>query len=171
MRCMTTPTTADHLPGAIASLIASLGAPAKFHAHPALATTEELRPYLESHGFDSQVMLKTLAFKSPSGALGLVTLRMLDKVDYGAVARALGMQRSSMAMLGCDELMQRLQMQPGAVCPFCAQPDVQLLLDERGLSAETIYCGSGVLTCTVEIGSASLRAIPGARVGNYSKTA
>jgi prolyl-tRNA editing enzyme YbaK/EbsC (Cys-tRNA(Pro) deacylase) len=165
---MTEPVTDAAVPPGVAAVIRGLPFPAKFHGHPRLATTEELRPYLESHGFDAQVMLKTLAFEIPGG-LGLVTLRMLDKVDYGAVGRALGTSRAHMAMLGGEDLMQRLGMEPGAVCPFAQGAGIQLLLDERALATEMIYCGSGVLSCTVEIASAGLRAIPGAKAGAFSK--
>ncbi len=114
-------------------------------------------------------MLKTLAFKTPAG-LALVTLRMLDKVDYGAVARALGVSRAGMGMLDGGEMRERLHMEPGAVCPFVAVGEgIRLLLDDTALAPETIYCGSGVLSCTVEIASAGLRGIVGAGVGRFAK--
>lgn len=159
---------ADVLPAAMAAVIRTLGFPARFHGHPRLASTEELRPYLESHGFDAQAMLKTLAFQTPAG-VGLVMLRMLDKVDYAAVARALGVPRAGLRMLSGEGLQQRLQMEPGAVCPFVHAPDVRVLLDARGLVPEVIYCGSGVLCCTVEIASAALRHVPGAVVGQFAR--
>lgn len=166
---MTQTVTDAILPTPIAAMLRGLGFAARLHGHPRLATTEELRPYLESHGFDATVMLKTLAFATPAG-LGLVTLRMLDKVDYGAVARALGVSRAGLAMLGGDDLQQRLQMEPGAVCPFAQGEGVRVLLDEPALAPERIYCGSGVLSCTVEIASQALRAIPGAVTGRFSKS-
>jgi prolyl-tRNA editing enzyme YbaK/EbsC (Cys-tRNA(Pro) deacylase) len=160
---------ADHvLPAPVAAVLRGLGFPVRLHGHPRLATTEELRPYLESHGFDAAAMLKTLAFTTPAG-LGLVTLRMLDKVDYGAVAKALGVSRAGLAMLGNDAVQERLQMEPGAVCPFAQGEGIRLLLDEPALAPERIYCGSGVLSCTVEIASQALRAIPGAAIGRFSK--
>lgn len=166
---MTQPTTAEAVPPAIARVIARLDAAARFHAHPRLATTEALRPYLESHGFDAAAMLKTLAFATPTG-LALVTLRMLDRLDYGAVARALGVSRARMQVLDGDTLQQQLHMEPGAVCPFVEVGEgLRLLLDAVALQPERIYCGSGVLSCTVELPAAALRALPGAVVGSFSK--
>jgi prolyl-tRNA editing enzyme YbaK/EbsC (Cys-tRNA(Pro) deacylase) len=167
---MTALANSDAVPAPVAAVIGRLGFAARFHSHPRWQTTEELRPYLESHGFDAQAMLKTLAFKTPAG-LGLVTLRMLDKVDYGAVARALGVSRAALGLLAGDELLQRLHMEPGAVCPFAEGEGIRLLLDERALARELIYCGSGVLSCTVEIASAALRAIAGAQAGTFAKPA
>lgn len=166
---MTQATSAEAVPPAIARVIAGLGHPVRFHAHPRLATTEELRPYLESHGFDATAMLKTLAFATPSG-LALVTLRMLDRLDYGAAARALGVSRARLQVLDGDTLQRRLHMEPGAVCPFAPVGEgLQLLLDETALQRERIYCGSGVLSCTVELPAAALRALPGAVVGAFAK--
>lgn len=158
------------LPAGVAAVLGRLGDSVRLHGHPRWRTTEELRPGLESQGFDAQAMLKTLAFQAPAG-IALVTLRMLDKVDYAAVARALGVPRSALGLLDGATLQSQLGMEPGAVCPFAERSDVRLLLDARALANTTIYCGSGTLSCTVEIASHALRAIRGAEVGAFSKVA
>ncbi len=124
------------------------------HEHPAIRTEADLH----LTGLSFQTSVKTLAFELPDGRLALVAVPGPARIQYGAVARALGIARS--ALRPADEArVVALGMEPGGVSPICADRDVVVLVDESVVDMGIVYCGGGTSTTTIEVRADAILAI------------
>ena len=122
------------------------GIPYVVHTHPPIRVEADLH----LTGLDFQASVKTLAFELPDGRLALVAVPGPAKVQYGAIARALGVSRS--ALRPADEhRVVALGMEPGGVSPICPDTSVVVVLDVAIVGMGTVYCGGGTSTTTIEI--------------------
>jgi Cys-tRNA(Pro)/Cys-tRNA(Cys) deacylase len=135
------------------------GIPYVVHEHPPIRTEADLH----LTGLSFQTSVKTLVFELPDGRLVLVAVPGPARVQYGAVARALGVSRS--ALRQADEgRVVALGMEPGGVSPICADPDVVVLVDESVVGMGTVYCGGGTSTTTLEVQAESILTVAAAPV-------
>ena len=124
----------------------AVGIPYVVHTHPPIRVEADLH----LTGLDFQASVKTLAFELPDGRLALVAVPGPAKVQYGAIARALGVSRS--ALRPADEhRVVALGMEPGGVSPICPDTSVVVVLDVAIVGMGTVYCGGGTSTTTIEI--------------------
>lgn len=127
------------------------------HTHPPIRTEADLG----LTGLDWSTSVKTLAFELPDGRVALVGVPGPARIQYGEVARALGVPRSALRPAGEDRLAA-IGMEPGGVSPVCSDPAAVVLLDPSVLALGTVYCGGGTGTLTVEVDSAALLRIAAA---------
>lgn len=122
------------------------GIPYVVHVHPPIRTEADLH----LTGLSWETSVKTLAFELPDGRLALVAVPGPARVQYGAVARALGVSRSALRQAD-EERVVALGMEPGGVSPICVDADVVVVVDEAVVGMGIVYCGGGTSTTTVEV--------------------
>jgi Cys-tRNA(Pro)/Cys-tRNA(Cys) deacylase len=122
------------------------GIPYVVHTHPPIRGEADL--HLTQ--LDWETSVKTLAFELPDGRLALVAVPGPARVQYGAIARALGVSRSALRQAD-ERRVIALGMEPGGVSPICSDPDVIVVLDESVVGMGKVYCGGGTSTTTIEI--------------------
>jgi Cys-tRNA(Pro)/Cys-tRNA(Cys) deacylase len=143
----------------VTAALDAAGIPYVVHEHPPIRTEADLH----LTGLSFQTSVKTLVFELPDGRLVLVAVPGPARVQYGAVARALGVSRS--ALRQADEgRVVALGMEPGGVSPICADPDVVVLVDESVVGMGTVYCGGGTSTTTLEVQAESILTVAAAPV-------
>lgn len=126
----------------------------KVHRHPPIRNEADLH----LTGLDWATSVKTLAFALPDARLALVGVPGSARIQYGAVARALGVSRSALKPAAAEALAA-VGMQPGGVSPICADEGVVLLLDAAVPSMGVIYCGGGDPETTIEVDASALSRI------------
>ena len=122
------------------------GIPYVVHTHPPIRVEADLH----LTGLDFQTSVKTLAFELPDGRLALVAVPGPAKVQYGAIARALGVSRSGLRPAD-EHRVAALGMEPGGVSPICPDTRVVVVVDVAIVGMGTVYCGGGTSTTTIEI--------------------
>jgi Cys-tRNA(Pro)/Cys-tRNA(Cys) deacylase len=143
----------------VTAALDAAGIPYVVHEHLPIRTEADLH----LTGLSFQTSVKTLVFELPDGRLVLVAVPGPARVQYGAVARALGVSRS--ALRQADEgRVVALGMEPGGVSPICADPDVVVLVDESVVGMGTVYCGGGTSTTTLEVQAESILTVAAAPV-------
>ena len=105
--------------------------------------------------FDQALLIKTLAYATPGGWL-LVAMRALDRIDYGALAKAAGVDRRKLRFASDAELGQTLGWQPGGAAPIALRDDVALIVDSAVLELPVMYFGGGRPDLTIEAQPAAL---------------
>ncbi|MCP5101680.1 MAG: YbaK/EbsC family protein [Chloroflexi bacterium] len=128
------------------------------HEHGIVRTVQEVEEMLP--GFVDK-MVKTIAFKKRDGRYVLVGLHGYDRIDYRKLALALGVNRRDIHSLSPQEVEADLGFEIGGVAPFALRDDITLLLDERLATFDTINCGSGTPTITIQMRFADLHRITG----------
>lgn len=106
-------------------------------------------------GLDWTTSVKTLAFALPDGTVALVGVPGPARVQYVAIARALGVSRSQLRSAPAAAVTA-LGMEPGGVSPVCADADIVVLLDTKVPGMGSVYCGGGDPETTIEVDAAAL---------------
>lgn len=122
------------------------GVPYVVHTHEPIRGEADL--HLTRLNWETSV--KTLAFELPDGRTALVAVRGPARVQYGAIAKALGVSRSNLQKAGEDRILA-LGMEPGGVSPICSDPEVIVVIDATVFGMGVVYCGGGTCTSTIEI--------------------
>ena len=143
------------------------GAPYRTHTHAPLVSFEDAKTVLP---FDPDSMVKGLVFRIPSGAFAIVALCGADRADYKKIADALGVRRADLRAADPVDVEAELGMQLGGIVPLPIK-DALVLIDERVMALDAIFCGSGRNNVTVEIKARDLLRITAGRVGAYAKLA
>jgi Cys-tRNA(Pro)/Cys-tRNA(Cys) deacylase len=130
----------------VTAALDAAGIPYVVHTHPPIRGAADL--HLTQ--LDRETSVKTLAFELPDGRLALVAVPGPARVQYGAIARTLGVSRSSLRQADENRVIA-LGMEPGGVSPICADPHVVVVIDEAVVGMGTVYCGGGTSTTTIEI--------------------
>ena len=107
--------------------------------------------------------MKTLAFDTGNG-IALAALRGGDRLQFGKLARALGVGRGRLTPLTPERVRDELGLEPGGVCPLVDRDDVRVVADLRVLELARAFCGSGRNDVTFELEPADLVAASGAIV-------
>jgi Cys-tRNA(Pro)/Cys-tRNA(Cys) deacylase len=132
----------------------------RVHAHVPVATVAEI---LEELPFPAEEHVKTLAFDTGDG-IALAALRGGDRLQFGKLARALGVARDRLKPLTAERVREELGLEPGGVCPLVDREDVAVVLDARVLELPRAFCGSGRNDATLELAPADLVAASAATV-------
>ena len=126
--------------------------PFTVHRHEPVATVAEIVAALP---FPAEEHVKTLAF-SAGDVLVLAALRGSDRLQFGRLARALGVGRDRITALPPERVREELGLEPGGVCPLVDADDVRVLVDPQVLDAPRVFCGSGRNDATLELAPADL---------------
>jgi Cys-tRNA(Pro)/Cys-tRNA(Cys) deacylase len=141
------------------AILRDAGIPFVVHEHTPVATVAEIVVALP---FPAEEHVKTLAFTA-DGAVVLAALRGSDRLQFGRLARALGVGRDRIAPLAPERVREELGLEPGGVCPL-VDGDVMVLADRRVLDLPRVFCGSGRNDATLELAPADLVAASRATV-------
>ena len=137
------------------------GARFRLHRHPPVTTIEEARekvPHLTRN------LLKTVVFKVKDGDWILAAVNGSDRIHYRLLGDAFGVKRTSLRSVPPERVSADLGFEVGGVGPFPVQSDVKVVFDQALRGIETVFCGSGINTETVEIGLPDLIRITGGEV-------
>lgn len=132
-------------------LLAAAGVPFVVHDHVPVATVADI---VEALPFPAEAHVKTLAVDA-DGEVVLVCLRGSDRLQYGRLARALGVARDRVRPLPAERVRDELGMEPGGVCPL-ADADVRCVADSAVAALDRAFCGSGRVDATLELTAADL---------------
>jgi Cys-tRNA(Pro)/Cys-tRNA(Cys) deacylase len=142
------------------AILRDAGIPFALHEHAPVATVAEIVVALP---FLAEEHVKTLAFTA-DGAVVLAALRGSDRLQFGRLARALGVGRDRIAPLSPERVREELGLEPGGVCPLVDRDNVTVLIDRRALELPRVFCGSGRNDATLELAPADLVAASRATV-------
>lgn len=145
-----------------AEILSNAGVAFVVHTHAPVATVAEI---VEALPFPASEHVKTLAIDA-DGALALAALRGHDRVQFGKLARALGVARDRIAPLAPERVRSELGHEPGGVCPLVDRDDVRVLLDRHVLALDRCFCGSGRSDASLELSAADLAATARAEVAD-----
>ncbi|MDD2320488.1 MAG: YbaK/EbsC family protein [Geobacteraceae bacterium] len=144
------------------------GFPYQMHDHVATRTVDDAERNLS---FDVRRIVKTVAFRTRSGAVILAALRGVRRVNYARLAALLEINRRDLAALSPDQVRQLLGVDPGSVSPFSLGPDTLIFIDSEVLDIRpTLYCGTGRPDRTLELTPADLVGVTGGRIGAFSRS-
>jgi len=130
------------------------------HQHVPVATVADIVLALP---FPAEQHVKTLAFAA-DGRVALAALRGSDRLQFGKLARALGVARDRVSPLSAERVERELGLQPGGVCPLVGADGAVVLVDARVLALPRAFCGSGRNDATLELDPGDLVAAAGAVV-------
>jgi Cys-tRNA(Pro)/Cys-tRNA(Cys) deacylase len=147
-----------------AEILEQAGVPFAVHPHAPVATVAEI---LEVLPFPAEEHVKTLAVEV-DGRIALAALRGGDRLQFGLLARALGVGRDRIAPLPAGRVREELGLEPGGVCPLVDRSDVTVLVDSRVPGLPRVFCGSGRADATLELAGDDLVAASGARVAELA---
>jgi Cys-tRNA(Pro)/Cys-tRNA(Cys) deacylase len=99
-------------------------------------------------------LLKTMVFRAGATTV-LVALPVHGRVQYGKLAKAIGVPRGTLRQAEPDDLA-RIGMVPGGASPVCDADDVTTVFDVCVPRMGTVFCGSGRADRTVEIEAKAL---------------
>ncbi len=148
-------------------ILRDAGVPYAVHEHVPVATVAEI---VEALPFPASEHVKTLAVAA-NGRIALAALRGDDRLQFGKLARALGVGRDRIAPLPPERVREELALEPGGVCPLVDRDDVVVLVDDRVLDLERCFCGSGRNDATLELAPADLVAAAKAQVASLAADA
>ena len=136
----------------------------RVHEHVPVATVADI---LDALPFPAQEHVKTLAFTA-EGRVVLAALRGSDRLQFGRLARALGVGRDRISPLAPERVREELGLEPGGVCPLVDRDDVTVLFDRRVLDLPRAFCGSGRNDATLELAPTDLVAATGATIAELA---
>ena len=142
------------------------GAPFTIHDHEVSRSFAE---GVERLPFPPELLLKTVVFRLAAGGWALVTLHGGDRVDFRALADALGGKRADLRQASAEEIMTTFGVEIGGISPIPTVDGVLLIFDQRCAEMNLIYCGTGLASQTLEIRSADLLAITNAKIAPISR--
>jgi Cys-tRNA(Pro)/Cys-tRNA(Cys) deacylase len=132
-------------------ILRDAGVPFLLYEHVPVATVAEI---LEALPFPAEEHVKTLALAA-DGRVVLAALRGSDRLQFGRLARAVGVARDRIFPLPPERVEAELGLQPGGVCPI-TDAEVTVIVDERVLELPRAFCGSGRSDATLELAPADL---------------
>ena len=144
-------------------ILRAAGIPFVLHEHRPVATVAEILLELP---FPAEEHVKTLALDA-NGRVVLAALRGSDRLQFGRLARAIGVGRDRISPLRPEQVEAELGLQPGGVCPL-VDGGVAVLVDRRVLDLPRAFCGSGRNDATLELAPAALVAASGAIVADLA---
>jgi Cys-tRNA(Pro)/Cys-tRNA(Cys) deacylase len=118
--------------------------------------------------FDVENGFKTLAFQVGE-CLVLIVIHGRDKVDYKTICEILRINRKDLKSAS-RELLLDLGYSPGGVSPIPVSENTKVIVDSSILNYETIVCGSGEGTQSIELNSKDLLIITNAIVQKIVKS-
>ena len=144
-------------------ILRDAGIPFVVHEHPPVATVAEI---LEALPFPAEEHVKTLALRA-DGRVVLAALRGSDRLQFGRLARAIGVGRDRISPLPPAQVEAELGLQPGGVCPL-VDGAATVLVDRRVLDSPRVFCGSGRNDATLELAPGDLIAASHASVAELA---
>jgi Cys-tRNA(Pro)/Cys-tRNA(Cys) deacylase len=136
------------------------------HAHQPIRTIEEAHaevPHLTRN------LLKTVVFKIKDGHWVLASVKGSARIHYKKLADACQVKRTALRSISPAQVEQDLGFQVGGVGPFPVNHTIRIVLDQRLQDLDSIFCGSGSNTRTIEMRMTDLITITRATVYPIAK--
>ncbi len=105
-------------------------------------------------GLPTERLLKTMVFRAGE-TIVLAALPVRSKVNYGRLARAVNVPRSTLRQAEAEDL-RSIGMVPGGASPVCGVTGVMCVFDTAVPDMGLVYCGSGQADQTVAIEAKTL---------------
>lgn len=131
------------------------------HHHDAVTTIEDAK---EKAPALVERLIKTIVFTVKGGGWILAGVPCEERIDYRKLAAALGVNRRQLRSVSPEEVEQALGFEIGGVGPIPVQDNVKVIFDRSLLAVETVRCGSGKNTQTLELAFAELVRVTGGEV-------
>tara|TARA_R110002049_G_scaffold111854_10_gene261198 strand:- start:770 stop:1279 length:510 start_codon:yes stop_codon:yes gene_type:complete len=127
-----------------------------------------LEELLTSEGCDPLSVVRSLLFKTGSGAFVLLGVAGGGRADWGVLRKHLDERKLRMAEF--DEVSQATGYVVGAVPPIALPESLRVLLDKSVADYDTVIIGSGVLGYALALSSKDLKtAMGGVDIGDFVK--
>lgn len=127
-----------------------------------------LEELLTSQGRDPSSVIRSILFKTGSGAFVLLGVAGGGRADWGVLRKHLDERKLRMAEF--DEVSEVTGYIVGAVPPIALPETVRVLLDKSVTDYDTVIIGSGVLGYALALSSKDLQmAMNGADIGDFVK--
>jgi prolyl-tRNA editing enzyme YbaK/EbsC (Cys-tRNA(Pro) deacylase) len=127
-----------------------------------------LEELLTSEGRDPSSVVRSLLFKTGSGAFVLLGVAGGGRADWGVLRKHLDERKLRMAEF--DEVSQMTGYVVGAVPPIALPETIRVLLDKSVADHDTVIIGSGVLGYALALSSNDLQAaMHDADIGDFVK--
>lgn len=127
-----------------------------------------LEELLTSEGRDPSSVVRSLLFKTGSGAFVLLGVAGGGRADWGVLRKQLDERKLRMAEF--DEVSEATGYVVGAVPPIALPDTIQVLLDKSVINYDTVIIGSGVLGYALALSSKDLQtAMKNADIGHFVK--
>lgn len=131
------------------------------HEHTPVTTIDEARhrvPHLTRN------LLKTIVFRIKDADWILAAATGNVRIHYKKLADAMAVKRRDLRSISPEQVESELGFEIGGVGPFPVREDIRVVFDQAVAPLETIFCGSGKNTRTIEMKSADLISLARARV-------
>lgn len=132
----------------IIALLEQSGFDYTIHSHQPICTIQEAR---EKVVHLTRNLLKTVVFKIKHDHWILAAVLGSDRIDYKKLAQAFEVKRTDLRSVSPEEVRADLGFQVGGVGPFPIREDVHVVFDEHLMGLDTVFCGMGINTRTVEM--------------------
>lgn len=127
-----------------------------------------LEELLTSEGRDPSSVVRSLLFKTGSGAFILLGVAGGGRADWGVLRKHLDERKLRMAEF--DEVSEITGYVVGAVPPIALPETIRVLLDKSVTGYDSVIIGSGVLGYALALSSKDLQtAMNGADIGDFVK--
>lgn len=141
-------------------MLRNSGKPFTLHDHVPVRTYEDAQtrvPHLTRN------LIKTIVFKIKDSHWILAGVNGSDRIDYKLLGQAFGVNRKLIRAVSPDQVEAELGFEIGGTGPFPVNEDVRVILDESLMALDTIFCGSGKNTRTIEMSVTDLACLAKAR--------
>ena len=145
----------------VTAMLDAGGFPYRVHAHQPIRTIEEAHaqvPHLTRN------LLKTVVFRIKDAQWVLASVKGGDRIHYKKLADACGVKRTELRSVSPAQVEEDLGFQVGGVGPFPVNHKIRVVLDQRLRQLDSIFCGSGRNTRTIEMKMTDLMTLTAATV-------
>ncbi|ETX04241.1 MAG: hypothetical protein ETSY2_29890 [Candidatus Entotheonella gemina] len=136
------------------------------HEHEPIRTVQDA---LEKWPYGTDNLVKTVAFRLRDDRVVLAATLASARIDYKRLASVLGIGRRDIASLSPAEVHERLEVEPGGVCPIPVNDEVQVIVDEPVGELQQVFCGFGRVDHTLQISASELIRVGGGIVAEISR--
>jgi len=145
----------------VKAMLDAAGVPYRIHAHQPIRTIEEARvqvPHLTRN------LLKTVVFKIKDAQWVLASVKGGARIHYKKLADACRVKRTALRSVSPEQVEEDLGFQVGGVGPFPVNRTIRVVLDQDLQGLDSIFCGSGRNTRTIEMKMTDLMTLTAATV-------
>jgi prolyl-tRNA editing enzyme YbaK/EbsC (Cys-tRNA(Pro) deacylase) len=151
---------------AILSKLNEHGVKYKVHTHELLLSSADA--YTRNNfEFNVEDCFKTLAFQVHD-CLILIVIHGQSKVDYKKICEILKINRRDLKVADSEYLLS-LGYSPGGISPISVTETTKVIIDAEVLNYETVVCGAGDGTHSLEVSTKNLLAVTSAAVCGIAK--
>lgn len=150
----------------IVSLLQINGIEHRIIEHEPMATGEDVGQGLP---FPIEMLIKTLVYRIRDSFWVFVALKCEERLDFGKLARSLGIGRDKLEKPGKETVEMELGFPTGGIGPFPLCGDVILVIDKKVMDLERIYCGIGRTDRSLEIHPEDLLTLVSPVIGDVTK--